>query len=116
MVLNGLKYDGFHLMLLRRVAEYGTGWYGFNLNPSEAASKIERLHTLVREQGRNPKEIDIVVSPYTKRITPADLKAYHQAGVREVVIFFSIPKNHDEIPARLEATARDWVEPAATLG
>ena len=100
---------------LRRVAEYGTGWYGFNLDPAEAAAKIERLHALVREKGRDPRAIDIVVSPYIKRITPADLKAYHQAGVHEVTIFFSIPKNDDEIPARLEATAREWVEPAAQL-
>jgi probable F420-dependent oxidoreductase len=101
---------------LRRVAEYGTGWYGFNLDPAEAAPKIERLHTLVKEKGRDPKDIDIIVSPYTKRITPADLKEYDRAGVREVVIFFSIPKNDEEIPARLEATARDWVEAAANLG
>jgi probable F420-dependent oxidoreductase len=97
----------------RRVAEYGTGWYGFNLNPAEAAAKIERLYALVREKGRDPKAIDIIVSPYTKRITPDDLKAYNDAGVRELVIFFSIPKNDEEIPARLEATARQWVTPAA---
>jgi alkanesulfonate monooxygenase SsuD/methylene tetrahydromethanopterin reductase-like flavin-dependent oxidoreductase (luciferase family) len=108
-------FGGESAPALRRVAEYGTGWYGFNLNPAEAAAKIERLHALVREKGRDPKAIDIVVSPYTKRITPADLKAYHQAGVHEVTIFFSIPKNDDEIPARLEATAREWIEPAAQL-
>src|SRR3984957_11718850 len=88
-------FGGESAPALRRVAEYGTGWYGFNLNPAEAAAKIERLHALVREKGRDPRAIDIVVSPYTKRITPADLKAYHQAGVHEVTIFFSIPKNDD---------------------
>jgi probable F420-dependent oxidoreductase len=109
-------FGGESAPALRRVAEYGTGWYGFNLNPTEAAAKIERLHTLVREQGRDPKAIDIIVSPYTKRITPDDLKGYHEAGVREVVIFFSIPKNDEEIPARLEETARQWVAPADSLG
>jgi probable F420-dependent oxidoreductase len=106
-------FGGESAPALRRVAEYGTGWYGFNLNPAEAAAKIERLYALVREKGRDPKAIDIIVSPYTKRITPDDLKAYNDAGVRELVIFFSIPKNDEEIPARLEATARQWVTPAA---
>ena len=36
--------------------------------------------------------------------------------MRELVIFFSIPKNDEEIPARLEAMAREWVEPAEMLG
>src|ERR1700678_3972369 len=36
-------FGGESAPALRRVAEYGTGWYGFNLDPAEAAAKIERL-------------------------------------------------------------------------
>jgi probable F420-dependent oxidoreductase len=32
---------------LRRVAEYGDGWYGFNLDPAGAADKIARLGQLL---------------------------------------------------------------------
>ena len=36
---------------LRRVAEYGDGWIGFNLLPDEAAEKIKRIEALLRAKG-----------------------------------------------------------------
>jgi len=35
---------------LRRVAEYGNGWFGFNLSPDDAASKVARLEGLLRNR------------------------------------------------------------------
>ncbi len=37
---------------LRRVAEYGDGWIGFNLTPDEAAAKIRRIEELLKLNGR----------------------------------------------------------------
>jgi len=37
---------------LRRVAEYGNGWFGFNLLPDEAAAKIRKLGELMKTNGR----------------------------------------------------------------
>ena len=42
---------------LRRVAEYGDGWLGFNLTLDEAAGQIQRLEELLRANGR--KRFDV---------------------------------------------------------
>src|SRR6185312_674420 len=59
---------------LRRVAEYGNGWCGFNLIPDEAAAKIRRIEELLKANGRRRSDVELAVSPYTKKITPDDLK------------------------------------------
>jgi probable F420-dependent oxidoreductase len=109
-------FGGESLPALRRVAEYGSGWFGFNLNPEQARAKIARLTTLVRERSRDPREIELIVSPYLQKVTPADLRGYHEAGVSEVVMLLDIPEDEAKLPAQLEQMAREWVEPAAKLG
>ena len=100
---------------LRRVAEYGNGWFGFNLTPDTAKAKTDRLHALLRENGRAPHEVEIIAAPYTQPVAPSDLKGYHEAGVSEIVRTFRMPERESELPAVLEAMAREWVEPAARL-
>ena len=51
--------------------------------------------------------------PYTKKITPDDLKKYGAAGVNELVILSSPPEDESQIAGWIERLARDWVEPAA---
>ena len=108
-------FGGESLPALRRVAKYGTGWFGVNLTPDQAAVKIAKLHTLLDEQGRDRKEIEIIISPYANEITHDDLRAYHELGVSEFVPFVRLPGDDAKIPAALEQVARQWVEPAAKL-
>ncbi|MGH7839056.1 MAG: LLM class F420-dependent oxidoreductase [Candidatus Binataceae bacterium] len=100
---------------LRRVADYGTGWFGFNCNPDQAATKIARLKELLRERNRDPRAVELIVSPYLQQVTREDLTGYHEAGVSEVVMLCPPPENNAELPPLLEKLARDWVEPAAKL-
>ncbi len=101
---------------LRRVAEYGDGWVGFNLTPDEAAAKIKRIEELLRASDRKRSDIELAVSPYTKPITADDLKRYRDAGVDEVVIVnVRAPRTVEEAAERVEEAARKWVEPAAKL-
>jgi len=101
---------------LRRVAEYGHGWCGFNLMPDEAAAKIKRIEELLKANGRKLSDVELAVSPYTKQITKDDLKRYRDAGVQEVVLIkLRPPRAEDEVVKDLEEIARDWVEPAARL-
>jgi probable F420-dependent oxidoreductase len=101
---------------LRRVAEYGTGWCGFNLTPSEAAAKIKRIEDLLKANGRKRSEVELAVSPYTKPITVDDLKRYRDTGVDEVVLIkLRPPRAEDEVVRDLEQIAREWIEPAARL-
>jgi probable F420-dependent oxidoreductase len=108
-------FGGESMPALKRVADCGTGWFGFNLTPDEASAKIKRLHELMRERGRRPDEVELIVSPYIKRITASDLRGYREAGVNEIVMVMQLAENEADIPAQLEQCARDWVVPAAAV-
>jgi hypothetical protein len=58
----------------------------------------------------------MIVSPYLQNVTPADLRGYREAGVREIVMLLDIPEDEAKLPAQLEQMAREWVEPAEKLG
>src|SRR5215831_12296705 len=38
---------------LKRVADVGNGWFGFNLDAAEAKEKVTRLYSMLRERGRD---------------------------------------------------------------
>jgi probable F420-dependent oxidoreductase len=101
---------------LRRVAEYGDGWCGFNLMPDEAAAKIKRIEDLLKANGRKRSDLELAVSPYTKPIKPDDLKRYRDAGADEVVLIkLAPPRGEKELVENLEEIAREWVEPGARI-
>lgn len=71
---------------LRRVADLGQGWFGFNLLPAEAAERVERLAGILSRRGRRPDEIEVSVCPYRKPARDAEsLRAYAQAGADQVI-------------------------------
>jgi probable F420-dependent oxidoreductase len=101
---------------LRRVAEYGDGWLGFNLLPDQAAEKIKRIEALLARNGRKRSDVKLAVSPYTNPIKTDDLKRYRDAGVEEVALLaLDPPRTERDLIAGLERMAREWVEPAAKL-
>ncbi|HEX3408866.1 MAG TPA: LLM class F420-dependent oxidoreductase [Candidatus Binataceae bacterium] len=101
---------------LRRVAEYGDGWIGFNLSVEEAAPKIKRIEELLKTAGRKRSDVEIAVSPYMKPMKPDDLKRYRDLGVDEVaMVNFEVAANERELVAKIEKIAREFVEPAAKL-
>ncbi|HTR62173.1 MAG TPA: LLM class F420-dependent oxidoreductase [Candidatus Binataceae bacterium] len=109
-------FGGESTPALRRVADYGTGWFGFNLLPDEASAKIAKLDQLVRANNRKLSDIELIVSPSGKQITPDDLKRYRDAGVSEVVITtIGLPRTPDAAAKMLEEGARKWLEPASKL-
>ncbi len=100
---------------LRRVADYGTGWFGFNLDPAEAKERVAKLEQLLEERGRKLSEIDLIVAPYTKKITPDDLKRYRDLGISEVPLMMNFEDDPSIASARVEQVAKEWVEPALKL-
>src|ERR1700675_1806913 len=71
---------------LRRTADIGNGWFGFNVGPDDAAPLADKLRAMLKANGRDAREVEIIASPYTKKITADDLKKYAAAGVEELVI------------------------------
>jgi probable F420-dependent oxidoreductase len=85
---------------LRRVAQWGDGWYGFNLHDvDDAAVKLDTLSRLCREAGRDRDELRLAVALRDPR--PADAGRLAELGVDELVLVASPPDD----PAR----AGDWV-------
>jgi alkanesulfonate monooxygenase SsuD/methylene tetrahydromethanopterin reductase-like flavin-dependent oxidoreductase (luciferase family) len=106
-------FGGVSAPALRRVADYGDGWYGFNLDPESAAAKIKTLERFLADNGRGLGDVELIVAPYTKRIAPDDLARYRDLGVSEVVLLASLPPSPAEAVSRIERFAREWIEPAA---
>ncbi|MGH7905667.1 MAG: LLM class flavin-dependent oxidoreductase, partial [Candidatus Binataceae bacterium] len=101
---------------LTRAAEYGDGWYGFNLGPEEAAARIALLRSMLAGNGRSENNFEIIVAPFSKPATPDDSSKYHAAGVNELVIVASPPEKAADIAAWIESLGRPWVESAQKLG
>ena len=111
-----ILFGGESTPALRRVAEYGNGWFGFNLLPDEAAAKIRKLEELARANNRKLSDLEIIISPYTKEISADDLKRYRDVGVSEIVIInIRAPRTPEEAATRLEEAARKWIEPASKI-
>lgn len=73
---------------LRRVAEVGNGWFGFDLLPGDLTGPLTRLGELLSEAGRSRDDVAIQVSPYLRPITDDDLRRYGEIGVDQVVLPF----------------------------
>ena len=108
-------FGGESMPALRRTADIGNGWFGFNVGPDDAAPLVKKLHAMLKANGRDANEVEIIVSPYTRKIGPDDLKTYRAAGVDELVMVASPPEDEAQIAGWAERIGRDWVEPAAKL-
>ena len=109
-------FGGESAPALRRVADYGDGWIGFNLTADQAAAKIKPIEKLAVADGRKRSDVELAVSPYTNPIRANDLGRYRDAAVEEVaLVALDLPRTEREIVERLERMARDFVEPAAKL-
>src|SRR5881409_1997450 len=101
---------------LRRVADLGQGWYGFNLLPEEAAARIAALDRLLARRGRKPESVEISVSPYFKPARDAAaLGAYAEAGVDQVIYLVGL-RSAETIPAEIEGLAAELMPAVARLG
>ncbi len=108
-------FGGESTPALRRTADIGNGWFGFNVGPDDAEPLVKKLHSMLKANGRSSSEVEIIVSPYTKKITPDDLKKYGDAGVNELVIVAGPPEDETQIARWIEGLAHDWIEPAAKI-
>jgi probable F420-dependent oxidoreductase len=101
---------------LRRVAEYGDGWFGLNLSPDQTAERLGKLRGLLAAHNRRLEDLEIIIGPATNRPMADDFKKYHDLGVKELVLPPFGPRGEPEMVKRLEEIAQRWVEPAAAAG
>ena len=79
-----------------RVAAWGDGWYGFNLDDVAAvAGRVELIDRLCREAGRDRAELRLAVA--LRQPHPDDVSALAGLGIDELVIVAAPPREVDEI-------------------
>lgn len=92
---------------LRRVADWGDGWYGFNLaGVNEVAERIGVLRELCRESGRDPGALRLSVA--LREPGPRDVGALGSLGVGELVLVEAPPEDAGAAADWVAALARRW--------
>ena len=71
---------------LRRVAEMGDGWHGFNHLPDTAATHVQRLEGSCGSADRSLDDVDVTVCAYLQPVEPAHLPQFRDAGVDQLVL------------------------------
>jgi probable F420-dependent oxidoreductase len=85
---------------LRRIAKWGDGWYGFNLESVDAvAERVTFLRELCDEQGRDTADLSLAVA--LRDLKPGDAAAITALGVDELVLVEGPPDD--------ASVAADWV-------
>jgi probable F420-dependent oxidoreductase len=94
---------------LRRVASWGDGWYGFNLDDVAAVrDRVGKLDRLCAEAGRGLSELRLAVALRNPR--EDDVDALAELGVDELVLVESPPEDADTVAGWLGALADRWMK------
>ena len=80
-----LYFGGESEPALRRVAELGQGWFGYNVTEDQVDANLEHLDRLLAENGRSRSDIKVQVTP-KGRHTPDMLSRFRDAGVDQLVL------------------------------
>lgn len=87
---------------LRRAANLGDGWFGFNLTPERLAELLPRLDEQLGAAGRRRDDLRVTTSPYLTPLTAEMIDGYAEQGLDEVIgLFFAA--SADDVPATLDA-------------
>jgi probable F420-dependent oxidoreductase len=109
-----IHFGGESDAALRRVADLGQGWYGYDLEPEQAKARIADLTRLLERRGRKRGDVIVSVCPYLRPPSLDLVERYRDAGVDQVIVF-AVAGNADGLRASLDALAKQVVEPAARL-
>jgi len=94
---------------LRRAAEWGDGWYGFNLaDVEEAAYRASKLRAMCREVGRDPADLRLAVA--LQDPVPSDAARLADAGIDELVLVASPPADPIAAEAWISDLAGQWMQ------
>lgn len=94
---------------LRRAAQWGDGWYAFNLEGVEAAAeRVAVLRSLCEEAGRDPDGLHVSVALATP--TPGDAAALAELGVDQLVLVQSPPEDPGDAAEWVRTLAGTWAD------
>lgn len=103
-----LYFGGESKPALRRVADIGQGWYGFNTSVAETQDCLTRLDQMLEARGRKRDALDIVIGPYRHKLNKDSAKEYEDAGVDTLVVMI-VGRDQDELERWLDRFAEDYL-------
>ena len=103
-----IYFGGESKPALRRTADLGQGWYGFNTSVEETHDCLVRLDAMLEQRGRKREDLDIVIGPYRHKLTKDTAKEYEDAGVDTLVVMI-VGRDLDEMYRWLDRFAEDYV-------
>jgi alkanesulfonate monooxygenase SsuD/methylene tetrahydromethanopterin reductase-like flavin-dependent oxidoreductase (luciferase family) len=110
-----IVFGGESTPALKRVAEVGNGWFGVNVSPEEAQTKIARIKQYAQAAGRGKVQFSFAISPGIGAPIEMDtIKRYRDAGVDQVIAG-GIPSDPKKAKAEIERLAEKLVVPSAKL-
>ncbi len=71
---------------LKRVAQRGQGWYGFDLTPEMLEAKLPVLEAELAAAGRSLDDIQLIVSPNRHPVNQQTITGYRALGVQQLVV------------------------------
>jgi probable F420-dependent oxidoreductase len=95
---------------LRRVADWGDGWYGFNVDgPAKVAAHVATLRALCEERGRDVASVRLAVALRDPQV--ADLDELAALGVDELVLVAGPPDDPVAAAEWVGELAAQWLPP-----
>jgi probable F420-dependent oxidoreductase len=70
---------------LRRAARFGSGWYGFNLDPANTAATLGRLDAALAKANRSRDNFEIIITP-PYHVDSDMIQQYAELGVDRLVV------------------------------
>jgi probable F420-dependent oxidoreductase len=91
---------------LRRVAAYGDGWYGFNVEIDDVRDRLAVLREQCRRHGRKMSELTVALA--VSGCGLGDIPGLADAGVTELVVLGSPPPEPVAAAVWVDEQARRW--------
>jgi probable F420-dependent oxidoreductase len=109
-----IHFGGETNAAMRRVADLGQGWFGFNRRPEDCPEALARLDKALDDKGRSRSDVTVTICPYFQSTDQADLERFAELGVdRLVVVAFAFTP--DDLLPTLDNLVTTIVEPAKSL-
>ena len=103
-----IYFGGESKPALRRTADLGHGWYGFNTSVQETRDCLVSLDEMLEKRGRQRSDLAIVIGPYRHKLPKDTAKEYEDAGVNTLVVMV-VGRDLDEMYRWLDRFADDYV-------
>jgi probable F420-dependent oxidoreductase len=94
---------------LKRVVDFGQGWYGFDMEPQDVRNRLADLTALLSQRGRSRRDIYVSICPQHRPARRELMHAYSEAGVDQVIIILDGAGETPQVVERMTELASEVI-------